>query len=327
MRIISAWASIASLVLVVSGAAAGTTLERDFNFSPDRFHLKTLDGVTEVSLDGSIPSLDAGHPEFPWLTQRIDVPEGMQVASVEITELVTQPLATSVRLPSGWMTKPGAGSPMRSIPDAWAFARPGAQPARPVELGVQGWQRGRNIAALRICPVRWEAASGHLEGITHLRVRLTLEPASTQPVPRLRVVPEWEEAGTRGPLRPGAMVSAQGFGGSNTNGTLAATQIPSVLGSPVEYVIITNDDMAGEFQRLADWKTQSGVPAVVRTMSFIRSQYLRGSDDAERLRDFIRDAYSRWGAKWILLGGDSDVIPVRLARTTYYSGEDIASDL
>ena len=156
---------------------------------------------------------------------------------------------------------------------------------------------------------------------------MTLEPATTQPVPRLRIVPEWEETSVRGPLRTTAAVTAQGFGGRNTQGTLAATQLPSLLGSPVEYVIITDDDMVGEFQRLADWKTQSGVPAVVRTMSFIRNEYLRGSDDAERLRDFIRDAYSRWGTKWILLGGDSDVIPVRLARTTYFSGEDIATDL
>ena len=40
--------------------------------------------------------------------------------------------------------------------------------------------------------------------------------------------------------------------------------------------------MAPQFQRLADWKTQSGVPAVVRTLSFIRQQYPQGSDDADR---------------------------------------------
>jgi len=94
-------------------------------------------------------------------------------------------------------------------------------------------------------------------------------------------------------------------------------------------VIITDDTQAAEYQRLADWKTQSGVPAVVRTLSFIRSQYPRGADDAERVRDFIRDAYSRWGTKWVLIGGDTDVIPVRYARNVYYltSGEDIACDL
>jgi len=100
-----------------------------------------------------------------------------------------------------------------------------------------------------------------------------------------------------------------------------------VLGSPVEYVIVTTDELAPIFQQLADWKTQSGEPAVVRTMSFIRQQYAFGSDDAERIRKFIRDCYQRWGTQYVLLGGDTDLIPTRLARTIFYNGEFIASDL
>jgi hypothetical protein len=82
-----------------------------------------------------------------------------------------------------------------------------------------------------------------------------------------------------------------------------------------------------EFQRLADWKTQTGTPAVVRTLSFIRSQYPFGVDDADRVRQFIRDAYSRWGTKWVLLGGDTDELPTRYAYTTFYGGENIACDM
>ena len=104
-----------------------------------------------------------------------------------------------------------------------------------------------------------------------------------------------------------------------------------MLGSPVAYVIVTSDALAGEFQRLADWKTQAGVPAVVRTLSFIRQEYV-GTDDADRIRRFLRDAYSRWGAKWALLGGDTNVIPTRVAWTQFYvqppqQYNDIPTDL
>src|SRR5258705_6485357 len=104
-------------------------------------------------------------------------------------------------------------------------------------------------------------------------------------------------------------------------------QSPSVLGSPVEYVIVTTDPYVSEFQRLADWKTESGVPAVVRTLSFIRQEYPFGADDADRIRQFIRDAYSRWSTKWVLLGGDTDVIPFRMIYTTFFSGEHIPCDM
>src|SRR5262249_33954211 len=58
----------------------------------------------------------------------------------------------------------------------------------------------------------------------------------------------------------------------------------------------------------------------------IRQQYVAGVDDAERVRNFIKDAYARWGTKWVLLGGDTDVIPVRYAYTSFYGGNFIATD-
>src|SRR5207249_4939953 len=96
--------------------------------------------------------------------------------------------------------------------------------------------------------------------------------------------------------------------------------------SPVAYVIVTSDAMAPVFQQLADWKTQCGLPAVVRSVSFIRQQYPFGVDDAERIRMFLRDAYTRWGTRWALLGGDVSLIPVRIAHITSYGGENIPSD-
>jgi len=107
----------------------------------------------------------------------------------------------------------------------------------------------------------------------------------------------------------------------------AATQVPSVLGSPVAYLIITDEAQRSQYQRLADWKTESGLPAVVRTIEFIRGQYPGAADDAERVRKFIRDAYSRWGTQWVLLGGDTEVLPTRFGYTTFYGGNFIATDL
>ena len=179
-----------------------------------------------------------------------------------------------------------------------------------------------NVALVNLSPVRWDPASGRLEALARVRVRLVLEPTEERPLARERVVEEWE--GPHGLSRTATRLAA---GGSRRMAQpFKATQIPSVLGSPVQYVIITDETMQPQFQRLADWKTESGVPAAVRTMTFIRQQYA-GADDAERIRTFIRDAYTRWGTKWVLLGGDTDVIPVRFGTTTFYSGTTIATDL
>ena len=90
---------------------------------------------------------------------------------------------------------------------------------------------------------------------------------------------------------------------------------------------VTSEEFEPYFDDLADWKTTKGVPAVTRTVSWIRSNYPGGCDTPERIRMFIEDAYTSWGTTYVLLGGDTDVIPVRFAKTTYYDGEELPSDL
>ena len=323
-------AALATAALALAIAApcfSATSLELEIRFGPERFSLTTQGDLTEVHVTGAMQDLTAGRPALPWVSELIELPLGTRVAGVEVTGLETAPLAEGVRLPSTVVPKPGLGPIERSTPDPAYFERAGFQPETPVVLGTQGWQRGRGYASLRICPVRWDAKSGRLERVSRLTVRLTLAPATDSPVARYRIVPEWEELGGVGIERAAAPLSAAAGIAPLPNRGFAATQVPSLLGSPVAYVIITNDAMASEFQRLADWKTQSGVPAVVRTLSFIRQEYPRGADDAERIRDFIKDAYSRWGTEWVLLGGDTDVIPTRLVHSNYYGGEDIACDM
>src|SRR2546427_364463 len=100
---------------------------------------------------------------------------------------------------------------------------------------------------------RWDAASGRPEALGGVRGRRVLEPTEERPLPRGRVVEEWE--GPHGLPRTATRLAA---GGSRRMAQpFKATQIPSVLGSPVQYVIITNETMQPQFQRLADWKTES----------------------------------------------------------------------
>lgn len=308
---------------------AATTLERTFRYPADRIRLASSGGQTTVEIRGGMPEFRPGRPDLPRLAERIVLPPGTHVASLQVMSVETAPLAAAVRLASAIRPTPGLGPVERSTPDPAWFSRPGFQPVEPVKLATQGCERGEDVALLEVHPVRWNAATGELQRVASVRVRLVLEsgPPGPAPVERRRVVAAWESRGARLQVAPGATTATATPLGSGGAKPFKATQIPSLLGSPVEYVIITNETMQGEFQRLADWKTQCGVPAVVRTLSFIKQQYPAGADDAERIREFIRDAYSRWGTKWVLLGGDTDVLPTRLAYCSFFGGEYIASDM
>jgi hypothetical protein len=67
------------------------------------------------------------------------------------------------------------------------------------------------------------------------------------------------------------------------------------------------------------------MPAV-HTMTFIPPAVSEEGDDADRVRRFLRDAYSRWGTAWALLGGDPTKVPTRIAWSTY-GGDGDAADI
>ncbi|HEY6867547.1 MAG TPA: C25 family cysteine peptidase, partial [Candidatus Eisenbacteria bacterium] len=330
LRVVTLSAAVfAPLSLAVPAHAAtvpphsGSVIEREFRYGPESVRTVVHAGLTLVEAPRGVPEERPGLPDLPALSETVEVPAGMQAVGVDVLEMETVPLAEHADLPSSPKISPEALPDERTPRDARAFARAGFQPEVPVRVGYQGTMREHNLVMLEVRPARWDASTGRLERVSRLRVRLRLEPGGPVPLERQRIVPEWEGgARTAAPARAGAAGPAAGAAQP-----FRPTQVPSLLGSPVAYVIVTNDEMAPVFQQLADWKTQSGQPAVVRTMSFIRQQYAFGSDDAERVRLFLRDCYQRWGTQYVLLAGDTDVIPTRLAHTIYYGGEDIASDL
>jgi hypothetical protein len=79
-----------------------------------------------------------------------------------------------------------------------------------------------------------------------------------------------------------------------------------------DYLIVTNSSLDSVFQRLADWKTLKGIKSVVRNINWIEASYA-GRDPAERLRNYLETCYPDSGLQWLLLGGDTDVVPVRYA--------------
>jgi hypothetical protein len=86
-----------------------------------------------------------------------------------------------------------------------------------------------------------------------------------------------------------------------------------------DYIIITNNELKSKFQTLANWKTRKGVPAIIKTIEEIQQDY-QGSDLQEKIRNYLKEVYGRWGASlFVLLGGDDNIVPARLFRATSYA--------
>ena len=70
-----------------------------------------------------------------------------------------------------------------------------------------------------------------------------------------------------------------------------------------ELLIITSDSFKDGFNSLKETHDLSGTPTIIKTLSDI------GSSDLEDIRNYIIDAYTNWNINYVLIGGDSNVIP------------------
>jgi len=185
---------------------------------------------------------------------------------------------------------------------------------------------GYRIAFIDLYPVEYIPSQGKLHWYRSFRLRVVTAPSSEARLSSQRMLKE-----TPGVLQrvealvdnPGEMSSYQG----------ARDYIPShsSLVNPIDdydYVIITNGELSSYFQPLADFHTGRGVKTGIFLVEDIYAEY-EGSDDQEKIRNFIIDCYHNWGIEWLLLGGDDEIIPHRglYSEAAGEADYDIASDL
>jgi hypothetical protein len=320
------------VALASSAAAMGPAVERSYD--PSEIAIETDGAYSRVAIEGASSIGTPGAPALPVQYLQFVIPPDARVEDVLITRLDEVVLPGVHRVAPAQPEVPIGEPPRHADPDPTIYGRAGAYPEHRVEYLGDGYLGGYRIAGVAVYPVRYEPATGTLTLARALAVELSLAPDADRSQTRHRMTarshdlyrriveglvanPE-EVSGRRGPVEIVDDVGPAGF---------LPRYTPSLEGSPVEYVIVTDDELVDPFQVLADWKTKKGVPTVVRTVSWIEANYPGGSDAAERVRFFLKDAYASWGTTYVLLGGDTEVVPIRFAWSDYYGGWEIPTDL
>jgi len=316
-----------------ASSQAGVVLDEKLTFAPADLYFSEENGYKRVHLKNALGVGEIGHPELPARRVSFVIPGDMSVGSVFVVSVSYCNLEGRFRIFPKQPDVPGNESSPFIPADEEAYSLGQWTPAALVRHTASGYLRGTKVAELLVFPVQYSPADGRLRLAETIEIRIELVPSTDVAVPRRRVVARWEQGMQR------ALASL--IANPEMLDVLASAEIveevpkgkprpifkPSVDSSPVEYVIITADSLEAEFQALADWKTSCGVNTVVRSLSWIRANYPNGADLQETVRNFIKDAYSNWGTVWVLLGGDTSILPCRYGLLNYYGGAEIPTDL
>jgi len=319
-------------ILLFAGLSNAAKLTYTVELSRGEVSVATELGFTRVgvSAQGYTRLMEEGMPELPFRVVNILLPQGEMVESVRFLSSEGVRVAEGIEMArSGAMLsedgKAGRGAPMAVLAE-------GVYPEVSGRYLGMGYLHGRGIASVAVYPVRVEGTS--LVMAERVTVEVETKVSAERPVVRERYREGFEE-GLRETLS-GHVVNAEMAGSYRTGqvrvekkpGGFQPTSYPSLEGSAVDYVIVTTDALAAQYQRLADWKTDKGVPTVVRTVEWIKAHARNGVDLPETLRFFLQDAYAKWGITYVLLGGDTDILPPRYALSRFYlGGTEVPADM
>ena len=294
---------ICSVMLMLPLAANAGLVDLHYGWEPSDVQVKSIGEYDHVGVAGSVFTTGS----LGMLYEVRGLPAGHEVKSYRVTGERWQEVGRGFRLGR----RVGDEMEMMEEDDAGGVTHVGA-----------GNVLGYRVMTVALKPTRV------IDGVVSVLTELDLEVEVGVGGGDLRVERRSEFADghfreVMSGLYPGIDVAGEWSVDSYTEWV---SQGPSTQGGAVDCVIVTTDELAGGFERLAAWHDRMGVRTVVRSLSWIESSYT-GSDSAERVREFLRDAYQKWGTVYVLIGGDATVMPIRYAWTDHYEGAFIPTDL
>ena len=275
--------------------------------------LQSAGEYSRVTVAGCETLQRVGAPLLPFRTVRLLLPPGARVGKIE------------ARLPQGATALPGAwrvdygrmpvstaDSKARGLtaasmdgPDPAIYESDQPYPSVRAELASLQRMAGYVIAFIRLYPIQYTPAKGKLIFAPEVTVELTVDPnaAAVMTTPASIRVQEREKGRVANFVDNPEMLKV--YEGVSKPSSLSGS-------TSYDYLLITRSNLVTAFQPLVDLKTQAGLAVKVETMEAITNLYA-GRDAPEKLRNYIRSAYTNWGISYVLLGGDTPTVPCRIA--------------
>jgi hypothetical protein len=262
---------------------------KQIDFNREKIQFSMSDGYTKVRITECEITDVVGAPELPAKALKVALPHEATDISIQIIETETEVLdgeyLLSCAQPPVILSQNEVREAVR--PDDEIYESLRLYPEQIIEYRGAGQFDNYQICELVIFPIQYIPESRKLLFHKSIQFRITYRDGIkrvAQSTTLRKMV-----------MNPGDLLEAE----------------PPRMRDNISYLIISNPPLDTIFQRLADWKTQKGIPAQVRTVDWILAYYT-GEDNAACIRNYIKTLPDS-NIQYVLLGGDTYMIPCRFA--------------
>ncbi len=292
--------------LALCGLAFGLSL--NLSVDPSAWTGPTRGGETA-------PHLEPGVPALNYLPVRVLIPFGEKVDNVSVilegTELMRDKVGLDFVRAQQITSRPG---PDATQPDPAIWNVDAAWPREDFRyLGTQ-FMRGYQIAVIDIFPWKYNPVTRQVLACSAARIEIetSFDEATARSVANF-----WTPA--RGTADLQDFVLNPEATSSYQNAPAYRDHAPQSrlidLSEPKQMLIITNEASSANLQNYIQWRNGKNVSTGLVTTADIYAAY-SGVDNAEKVRNFISDAYQTWAVtatplEYVILAGDDEIVPER----------------
>jgi len=268
---------------------------------------------------------EPGEPLMPMIRSRVILPKGRTVDSIKISPVESVELDGEYLL--AYATKPCPLSSTNIEPTFASDEIYGSDDTFPNKdyslVSIQD-RCGVSIAIIECYPLSYKPLSGSVKYYKEyiLEVETTNE-QQLKSTDAIKARPERILDGIQSEENPETLES---YADSKD---LADTD---VYANEYSYVIVTGNDIinASTTPNLNDFvahKQSLGFSVKVEAIEDILATQ-SGSSNPDKLRNYLRDAYNNWNTKYVLLGGDTNIIPLKTVYASFGGHtDDLPTDL
>ncbi len=275
--------------------------DKEFKQLVQKFEQLGFKGAAIPAIAGLDTYNIPGEPVVPFKTCRILLPYQYEVADIKVTggqkiklgRFFIQPGQQPVHTDS-------PGDAKLTAPDATIYDSTTPYPKESFLKVATQWKRGYQVLVINLHPVEYIPKTGELSYFSDLSIAVSARQTSGPLNSLFRGLPGDRELIKTVADNPQEISTYDS----------AARPVTATPLSAYKYLIITSNTLQSaaapnNFQALQSHKNGRGVTTQIATVEAIYAS-VAGTDNQDKIRNYIRQEYLSSGIEYVLLGGDAD---------------------
>ncbi len=270
------------------------TVEMSYSFGQP--NITTIQDYEQIQLRGCMQSALAGQPSLPWQSVSLLLPQGQEAESIEVILSDFRELDGNHELfPYQPSRTTNDITPRALVKDESLYASKTVYPVQNHGVVTTQYKNGFAFAFSAFTPVQYIPASGRVMYAQKATVRVHTKAAKADHSAMLWATPEVKNSVKRLAQNP-EMIESYNIKGREVN--------------VYDILIITSPDFINNYDTYRAYYNSIGLRNRIVSTSEIYAS-MTGTDNPDKIRNYIIQEYQTNGILMVVLGGDIDLVPYR----------------